>query len=359
MLQVQQVPPLQLQISSEGMINKSISADQINQAVNLRIQHFHEQQRANLLTSSPACYPHFNHYQPNGQWNSTTKFKRIVFYHARKAGGTSTASYLKKVAETHGIDIELQEWRAAEEPGTNKDTFYVTHLREPVDRSISHFKYEGRWSCRALMDKAFVPTKDNAYKLETWNQTTGHSHYNREDECFGTTTLKGPINRNPDPPLDDKWRVHLSECAVNCYTQWFGGLNCARWQVPFEQQYEVALSKLYKYNLIIVIEKLHDPKYAQAIKNFFGVEGILKRGVPPCEKQSHKANGDNPLVVHTETRAKLTELNRLDLKLYNEISDCLADGSYEKIPKWDGSRFLLKHSSPAQVRIYNPWWGDF
>ena len=33
---------------------------------------------------SPACNPHFNLALPNNQWNNTTKFKRIYFYHARK-----------------------------------------------------------------------------------------------------------------------------------------------------------------------------------------------------------------------------------------------------------------------------------
>ena len=42
------------------------------------------------LSSSPACKPHFQLVLPNGNWtneNSTTKkFKRLYFYHSRKAG---------------------------------------------------------------------------------------------------------------------------------------------------------------------------------------------------------------------------------------------------------------------------------
>ena len=66
--------------------------------------------------------------------------------------------------------------------------------------------------------------------------------------------------------------------------------------------------------------------------------------------ESHKANEANPLVIHNETRARLTELNSLDLKLYHVISDCLEDGNYGNIPKWDGSRFML-HSSTQAKRI--------
>lgn len=42
---------------------------------------------------SPACKPHFNLALSNGNWTSTTKFKRLYFYHVRKAG----VSYYKSV----------------------------------------------------------------------------------------------------------------------------------------------------------------------------------------------------------------------------------------------------------------------
>ncbi len=73
---------LQLQIS-KGSISNAFTPHEINQAILQRNQ-LQQQQ-----PSSPACYPHFNLYQPNGTWNNTTKFKRILFYHARKAGGSS------------------------------------------------------------------------------------------------------------------------------------------------------------------------------------------------------------------------------------------------------------------------------
>lgn len=60
-----------------------------------------------------------------------------------KRGGTSLAQYMKTVAEKYGMEFKAIEWIAADEPGdtvSDKATFYVTHLREPVDRAISHFK---------------------------------------------------------------------------------------------------------------------------------------------------------------------------------------------------------------------------
>ena len=54
------------------------------------------------------------------------------------------AQYFKEVAKYHGLEFVADEWNAAEEPGHNNvsgaSTFYVTHLRERVDRAISHFK---------------------------------------------------------------------------------------------------------------------------------------------------------------------------------------------------------------------------
>jgi hypothetical protein len=337
---------LQTQISY-GIIPKSTSVNDIHNAIQQRIHSsYNTHLYDNLPFTSPACYPHFNLYRPNGQgWTNKTKFKRILFYHARKAGGSSVNKYLVKVAKYYNIKIEWIEWSTMEEPGTyyhdgtdiedDGGTFYVTHLREPIDRSISHFKYNGRWKCKDLSSNEFKPTLDNAAHLETWNETSGH----KPIEC--RTNRNDIIFKNGD-------------CAVDCYTQWYGGLSCPNWDVPIEQQYRVAMSKLLKYNMIIVIEKLKDPKYVKAIENYFGVKGILERGTPYCERKSHKANYAMPLVVRNETRDKLTLLNKVDLRLYHEITDCLNTGNnntYGSIPKWDGSRFEIDSFNFTEAQL--------
>lgn len=84
---------------------------------------------------SPACYPHFHHLssQTTWTWSDSKKFKRIYFYHTRKAGGTSLAHYFSGVADQYGLEFDQGEWFEAEEPGTHElPTFYITHLREPV-----------------------------------------------------------------------------------------------------------------------------------------------------------------------------------------------------------------------------------
>lgn len=91
---------------------------------------------------SPACYPHFNIPLPNGGWTNTMKFKRLYFYHTRKAGGTSMSIYLRKVALKYGLEYKEQEWYEMEEPGEYENaTFYVTSLREPVSRMVFYTFY--------------------------------------------------------------------------------------------------------------------------------------------------------------------------------------------------------------------------
>ena len=93
------------------------------------------EQQERHVRKSPACHPHFRYLSSITSWaySEETKFTRLYFYHARKAGGTSLAQYFSMVALHHGLEFEHEEWNEAEEPGTHElPTFYVTHLREPV-----------------------------------------------------------------------------------------------------------------------------------------------------------------------------------------------------------------------------------
>jgi hypothetical protein len=95
------------------------------------------EQQQRHVQKSPACHPHFRYFsnETSRAWSDDTKFKRLYFYHARKAGGTSLANYFAMVAHHHGLKFQHAEWVEAEEPGTHElPTFYVTHLREPVSR---------------------------------------------------------------------------------------------------------------------------------------------------------------------------------------------------------------------------------
>lgn len=85
---------------------------------------------------SPACRPHFlvaDHPDQPLKWSNFSKFKRLYFFHTRKAGGTSLKYYMERVAKHHGLQFATHEYEGSEVPGSSDvPTFYVTHLREPV-----------------------------------------------------------------------------------------------------------------------------------------------------------------------------------------------------------------------------------
>ena len=137
---------------------------------------------------------------------------------------------------------------------------------------------EGRWDCNQLVkNKTFIPTKQNAQSITNWDKHFGFD----ESWC---TQITNSTTKQSQPYF------RMSQCAVNCYSQWFAGLSCPWWttpkhtspnyrplrrEVPMTQQYQVAKKKLFKYNAIIIMEKLKDRQYVQAMERFFGnVPGI-------------------------------------------------------------------------------------
>ena len=94
-------------------------------------------------------------------------------------------------------------------------------------------------------------------------------------------------------------------------------------------------------NFIVVLEWLSDPEYASAVESFFGVPGVTRQRAAYCERGAHTANKLVPLKIDNHTLDKLTELNEVDIGLYEELTDCL-DGDDEKrynFPVLDAERF--------------------
>jgi hypothetical protein len=184
----------------------------------------------------PSCHPHLNNHQP--------VIKRIYFYHVRKAGGTMIRKYLTKVAKYHSIDLKVLEFKHAsfdEEVGSRSDTLYVTNLRDPVERSISHFKYDARWGCNNLVkNKTFVPSTTNARPFAMWNFTGGFVHTSCSSSSSSWSTNNKPF--------------YFEACAVNCYIQTFSGNACTHdnWYT----EYNVAWDRLMKYNIILMYQNL-------------------------------------------------------------------------------------------------------
>lgn len=197
-----------------------------------------------------------------------------------------------------------------------------------------------------MYNESFVPSEENALKLETWNKEYGH----HPAYCYNAPEFR------------------MSQCAVNCYSQWFAG-SCPEWdtpehpggpgrmpilrEMPMVEQYNIARAKMLKYNLIVVTEMLKHPNYVAAIERYFGVPGVNDRTAHPwCEDESHYYNSQVPLVIRNETVNKLTALNKIDIGLYHEFSDCLKYEGVNNIPAWDDNRFMANES----IRIHHSVW---
>jgi hypothetical protein len=256
------------------------------------------------VSSSPACYPSF---LQGGQ-----RIQGIYFHHMRKAGGTTLFEYFRRVAKKYGLFLRHIEGGPAKWPKPNRNALYVTNLREPVARAISHFKYSGRWQCNQLRKKDFVPTEANAVLLETFIKEEG-----------------GDLQRT-------KWPTsYLWECAQNCYTRWaavFPGAN----MTDLTEGLVVARQRLLQYNLIFTLEKARDPNYIRGLERMFNVSWPEENPKVYCADKINAANEKAPPVIQNETTRELRELNKVDTMLYNELTAC-PNGI--EFPEFDRSKF--------------------
>jgi hypothetical protein len=251
--------------------------------------------------TSPACEPNF----------PPQKIQRIYFTHMRKAGGTTLRHYLRKVARHYSIHPQEEEAGPDELPGTRNDTLYITHMRDPVNRSMSHFRYEGRWSCPDLMNSSFEPSYENAYALQDWVRT----------EFQGSNWTARLVHTGKTC----KRKMWL--CSANCYIKWLNWKKgrCVR-ELRNRSYFETTIDTLYQYHMIIDVEQLFwNPDYAKRLERFFGVPGLDGlQASARCDKPSKMANKRYPLQnVSTVLLDELRERNRLDLEVYDQfISSC-------------------------------------
>lgn len=204
-----------------------------------------------------------------------------------------------------------------------------------------YFSDEGRWECNQLIyNHTFVPSEENAKKIDTWIHTGGHDHM----------TCK---YKEKNKPL----LFFLGGCAINCFIQWFAGV-CPREAMPWARQYEIAEKKLLQYNFIVVLEKLKDPTYVSAVEAFFGgVPGLTKKKSSLCEPVADKSNKLYPLVIKNDTLANLRNLNKFDIMLYERLTGCLKSGQYN-FPKWNVDRFHYNYSIQISHEDFDKWTRD-
>jgi hypothetical protein len=256
---------------------------------------------------SPVCRPSF------GSKNGT--ITRIYLAHMRKAGGTTLRKFFKRVAKAYGLNFDAKEGGWFEYPGTHPTTLYVTHLRDPYERSISHFKYDQRWNCiQQLTKRHFFPTYENAYNLTQWIDEKG---VQQREKCHNHTvqTRRGRVYK----PF---WG-----CSTNCYIRWLnhpvGTCQPESFQVN-SSLYHKASEQAYQYDVIIDMNRFFsDKSYGRDIESFFSKRGLVGlKGDIYCDKESKRANQQVPLIVDNDTRNLLMQRNRPDYDLYNALVNC-------------------------------------
>jgi hypothetical protein len=294
-------------------------------------------------SASPVCYP-FARLALNEQ-NRT--IRRIYFAHMRKAGGTTLRAYLKGAAETLGIDFDVSEGGHFEAPGSDPHTLYVTHLRDPFKRSISHFQYEVRWPCSQMVQNAsFVPSWDNAANLTAWISERHYLH-----PSLGT--MDDSTNRRCDDA-----QKYLTDCSTNCYIRWMNFPKGACAEQIFEPKsvyYYKALQSLRNYDVIIDIDRLFSDAgavYAADLERWFGQEGLQSKNSPMyCLRASRNANRNFPLKIDNTTRNLFVEKNLADFDLHEALVTCETASNQVVFPdKGGGSGNSLANFVPTIAR---------
>ena len=272
---------------------------------------------------SPLCYPTLP--------SEYTPIKRIVFGHMRKAGGTTIMSFLRKVKDKYKLDLVSYEGGCIEQPGTRNDTLYITHIRNPVERAITNFKYSGRWNCVWMVYRhkrrpsTWSPTEENARSMEEWlKQGDGYMRLGADKrlwDCKSNCFIKW-LNRqhNKNDICVDK---HGSHHSVN------------------SSHYQSALGTAQKFHLIIQTERMRDKGYVKSLNNYFGLASTFTEEKIPmwCDKESKAANSAYPYNMTITDWTLLSKLNTEDTHFCRDLSSCPSGIQFPK-----GSLGDLVHS---------------
>lgn len=237
---------------------------------------------------SPACYPSFG---------GKTNISRIFLSHTRKAGGTTLRYFFKGLTDLLGWELKVVEGTLAELPNRT-DTLYVVNLRDPVERIISNYKFEGRWDCRQMLfNDSFAPSHQNQRTLEEYVDSI------QQQKC------------NP---------TFLWTCVEECYIKWYGRDYGCKSNVT--DNYQFAYDRLNSYDIIVTPHFLEDESYVKKLESMFGnvATGMLQSPARIfCSEPSINANKEFPMrEANATTMALLKQWNILDTQIYKDLTGC-------------------------------------
>jgi len=208
-------------------------------------------------------------------------FNRAFLFHSRKAGGTSLHSWLRKM----GLQVKMAEGQAPP-PGkySRPDTLMVTSLRDPVERAISSYNYEGRWRGAGR-----VPFKER--------------------------TLSNSVTLRHWMDFTEKWlqRRNCMEvwwCAQNCFTRWFSG----RCKVT-EEDACTAMRHIMSFDIVITTDEMKNETIVKHLMECMNTTTPIRFVPAWLETIQAKSLRRFPYNLSAATLRLARERNDLDFRL--------------------------------------------
>ncbi len=208
-----------------------------------------------------------------------SSYDSIFLYHTRKAGGSTMRRWLRRVANKHNLTLKVQEGYPLQESDFhNKSrTLYITTLRDPVERAISSYYFEGQW-----LEAGKNRTKESAIGFKTWTEI---------------------VNIKPRGRL-------LWHCASDCYCKWFGSSGEGG---VWNRNVTNAMERLKHFDMVLQTERLKEKNYTANLQILLSTKEI------PIGHSNAKRAAWNAYEVTESDLAFLEEINQNDRVLYAAV----------------------------------------
>jgi hypothetical protein len=160
-------------------------------------------------------------------------------------------------------------------------TFFITLIRDPFDRIVSSYIFDGFWPEGAFRENK---TLDNAITLDEW------------------------IDKTQARPL--QW-----SCVADCFTKWYGTRNISQRMI---KGYDIGMAKdrLWRFHMIVCTEYMKQPNYWKIIVYIMGLNDVH------LNQQLRKGTNKPENTTRFVSKAALERLAGINQQDY-DLVDCL------------------------------------